>query len=518
MKKHSLLSVVSIAALSLAGGAYVPSAAAATDAWNEGAPRINGARAFGATPGRSFRYAFPTCGAREGLRFSVAAGVLPEGAALDEKSGLLSGRVAQTGEYPFTVRATNRQGEAQKRFTLVVRPGALMLTPPMGWTSWSAYTDDVRQEHIAASAKALVEKGLAARGYSFVNVDSCWQGNRTAKDSLALQPNGRFPDMKGLVDGIHALGLKAGIYSTPMVIAWGSDDRVLYHGGTGYPLDPKSFDPYFGGCGQVGFEKVDAAQFAAWGFDWLKYDWPVTDVEHAQKMRQALDAADRDIVLQLCTGCSRNDAEKFPAIASLVRGNLDTHDKWDLMLGKHQCFHGADRWLGFIRPGFWYDLDMLAVGAMRIDRKESSPRPGEKPPASFANKLTRDEQTSHFAWWAILPAPLFLSCNVEHMDDFTLGLVSNEELIEINQDYPATPASFEDLESGRRRIWTRRLSDGRTVLGFFNLGEDEWHVTRLVAEGRRVRDVISKADLGRPPILDLRLSRHACRVFVVSGD
>ena len=97
---------------------------------------------------------------------------------------------------------------------------ARVQTPPMGWTSWNAFTTDVDQELVEATAKALVEKGLAAPGNTYVNVDSCWQGSRSAKGTLALQPNGKFPDMAGMVRRIHALGLKAGIYSTPMVIAW----------------------------------------------------------------------------------------------------------------------------------------------------------------------------------------------------------------------------------------------------------------------------------------------------------
>lgn len=485
--------------------------------WNEGAPCFKGPKAFGATPGREFRFTFPVCGSREGLRFEVAHGNLPSGVGLDAVTGILSGRSSVTGECRVVVKATNAAGSAERDFILVINEQARSLTPPMGWTSWNALTDDVDQERVMATARALVARGLAAHGYQYVNIDSCWQGQRTAKGSLALQPNGKFPDMGGLVRDVHALGLKAGIYSTPMVTAWGSTPETVYRGGSDYPLDKRYFHPHFGGCGRVGYEKVDARQFADWGFDWLKYDWPDTDIEHARRMREALDATERDIVLQLCTDCRREDAAGFAKCAQQARGNLDTHDDWDRMLGtKYNCFRGVDAWLDVIRPGFWYDADMLAVGAMRIDRKERAPLPGESLPATFANHLTHDEIASHFAWWAIIPAPLFLSCDIERMDDFTLDLVTNDDLIAINQDYPAVPASYEDYDSGARRVWIRRLSDGRTVLGFFNLtGVDLWKIKRPLAGPVSVRDVLSRKDLGLQTSLDLSVPVHGCKVFVI---
>lgn len=485
--------------------------------WNEGAPCFKGTRVFGATPDRDFRFSFSLCGSREELKFNVSKGVLPTGVILDGKTGVLAGRTKACGEYRMTVSAKNREGESSCDFTLVIGDNARSLTPPMGWTSWNALTDDVDQNRVMAAAKALVMKGLAAHGYQYVNVDSCWQGQRTANGTLALQPNSKFPDMAGLVQGVHSLGLKAGIYSTPMVTAWGSTPQMVYRGGSDYPLDRAYFHPHFGGCGSVGYEICDARQFAEWEFDWLKYDWPDTDVEHARRMRKALDATGRDIVMQLCTDCKVSDAEGFARYASSVRGNLDTHDDWRLMLGKHNCFRGVDPWLSSIRPGFWYDLDMLVVGSMRIDRKEPSPRTGEPLPPSFANRLTRDELVSHFAWWAIVPCPLFLSCDLERIDDFTLELVTNDDLIAINQDYPAAPASYEDYESGSKRLWTRKLSDGRVVLGFFNLNGDVWKVKRALGKAFSVRDVLSCGDLGRTAELNLTIPVHGCRVFLL-GD
>ena len=498
--------------LALAAAAFGASGAN----WNEGAPRINGPRAFGATPNRDFRYAFPVCGSRDGLAFSVVRGKLPSGVTLDAQTGVLSGRTSETGECAVTVKAANRAGAATRDFTLVIGEKALSLTPPMGWTSWNAFADDIDRERLLATAKALVDRGLAAYGYQFVNIDSGWQGERNGKGTVALQPNEKFPDMGGIVKDIHALGLKAGIYSTPMVVAWGTTTQRRYRGGSDYPLDKLYFHPHFGGCGKTGRETCDARQFADWGFDWLKYDWPDTDVEHARRMRAALDATDRDIVLQLCTDCAAKDADGFARWSQQARGNLDTADDWDELF-KHNCFNGVDPWLGTIRPGFWYDTDMLAVGLMRLFRKAPSPRPGEPLPAEYANRLTHDEQACHFAWWAIIPSPLFLSCDIAQMDDFTFDLVTNEDLLAINQDYPATPAAYEDFESGAKRIWIRRLSDGRTALGFFNLKGGAWRLVRPLGGRFAVRDVLGRQDLGERSELSVAVPAHGCRVYLLQG-
>lgn len=499
------LMVVSLAAaLAFAGQA----------AWDEGMPRINGPKVYGVTPSREFMYAFPTTGNRGRLRFFVSAGELPDGVSLDAKSGVLSGSVKALGSYSFTVRAENSLGASEKPFSLVVGENARALTPPMGWTSWSAFTSDIDQDLIAATADAIVRKGLAAHGYAYVNIDSCWQGARNKKGSQALQPNELFPDMGALVRHIHGLGLKAGIYSTPWVIAWGSWYNRLLPGSTTYPLDPAFFHGQFGGCGKRSMEKYDAAQFAEWGFDWLKWDWNNTDTYHCRTMRKELDLTNRDIILQVCTECQFTNALEYAKWVQLARGNLDTIDEWERLLKVLKC---ADKWLEFIRPGFWYDLDMLAVGDMRAGRWVRSPRPGEKPDEKMRNRLTEDEVAFHFCWWAIIPTPLFLSCDVINISDSTLNLVTNADLLEINQDYPAKPATFKDFDGGAHRLWTRELSDGRIVLGFFNIADEKWQVSHALPVPKEVRDVLPGVDLGVKSDLSFVLKPHACKVLILKA-
>ncbi len=208
---------------------------AARAAFDEGAPHINGPSEFGVTPGKLCLHVFPVRGEAP-MAFSVE-GRLPSGIGLDAATGLLTGRTREEGDFPLLVAAANRHGRAEKAFTLRVHEGMTGLAPLLGWTSWNAMDRWVNQEKVLKEARALKALGLAARGYAYVNIDSGWQGTRRTHDTHALTANEKFPDMAALVREIHGLGLKAGIYSTPMVIAWGSNPEELFRGSTDYPID-----------------------------------------------------------------------------------------------------------------------------------------------------------------------------------------------------------------------------------------------------------------------------------------
>ncbi len=426
--------------------------------WDAGAPHFNGAKVFGARPNMLFSHTFAVRGARQGLGFFVAKGELPAGVKLDARTGVLSGKVEKPGDYNFTVKAQNAEGAAEIAFTLAVGE-KLMLTPQLGWTSWFAYLNDIDAEGVRREANAIVEKGLAARGYAYVNIDSSWQGDRSDWRNHGLMPNAKFPDMKGLVGEIHALGLKAGIYSTPMLFAWGTDNYNLYRGSSTFPADDSEPGHHFG-IGKTRCEEADAALWGEWGFDYLKYDWGKgTEPKFAAAMRAALDRTGRDFTLSLCTDCQPASAGEYAKVAQIVRGNKDVSDKWPAITN---VVRANAAWLKDVRPGFWYDLDMLAVGpqlhTILLGRKR------------WFNNLTHNEAAFHFIYWAFCANPLHLSCKVSEMDEFTLDLVSNEELLALNQDYPAQPPTFEDAGGGLL-IGRRKLSDGRTVTGYFNLAD-----------------------------------------------
>lgn len=381
--------------------------------------------------------------------------------------------------------------------------GGLAPTPPMGWTTWNAYTTHLDQEKVRRAAHALVEKGLAAKGYRYVNIDSGWQGPRTGKDK-AMVANARFPDMKGLVDEIHGLGLKAGIYSTPMVIAWGSNDEELFRGSTEWPVDTRYPVTHYGGCGKTRYEGPDARQWAEWGFDYLKYDWFPVDVDHVKAMREALDATGREFVLSLCTECQLTNAADYVGRAQVVRGNWDMKDDWKTL--KQRAKEG-DGWLRHIQPNFWYDLDMLALGPMTIDRKDGKPSP---------NRLTKDEQVLHFLYWVTFPCPLILSCDLPDIDDFTLALVSNEELIALDQDPLGEGARFTDRPDGVR-VAKRRLSGGRILHGFFNFSDERRTFVEKLPAKASLRDPHARRDLGVADAIAVDLAPHAARLVVAKG-
>ena len=247
-------------------------------------PVINSARIFGATPGNPFLYTIAASGKRP-MQFSAEN--LPQGLSVDASSGIISGRVTKTGVYQATLKAKNEFGEAQKDFTIKIGD-TIALTPPMGWNGWNSWESKIDREKVIASAKAMVETGLVNYGWSYINIDDSWQGVRGGKLN-ALQPNEKFPEIKEMVETIHSLGLKAGIYSTPYISTYasyvgGSSDYP--EGGETHELIKPDKQPFMR-IGKYRFEENDALQMAEWGFDFLKYDWRI-DVNSTERMSAAL--------------------------------------------------------------------------------------------------------------------------------------------------------------------------------------------------------------------------------------
>ena len=178
-------------------------------------PRINSARVFGVRPKSEFRYTIAATGNRP---MTFSADGLPKGLKLDEQTGIITGRLKKKGTYKVVLRAKNSLGEAERDLRIEVGED-ILLTPPMGWNSWNCWGKSVSQEKVLSSAKAMVDKGLANYGYTYINIDDGWQGIRGGKHN-AIQPNRKFQDIKRLVDEIHGMGLKAGIYSAPWVATY----------------------------------------------------------------------------------------------------------------------------------------------------------------------------------------------------------------------------------------------------------------------------------------------------------
>ncbi len=185
-------------------------------------PRINGASIFGVRPGSPFLYHIPATGDRP---MNFFARGLPEGLKLNKATGEITGKIKSRGKYTVTLQAKNSLGADSRKFVIIVGD-KISLTPALGWNSWNCWGDHVTEEDIMQSARAMVSSGLIEHGWSYINIDDSWQGKRGGKFN-AIQGNAKFPDIKGMCDSIHSMGLKVGIYSTPWTTSY-----AVYPGGS----------------------------------------------------------------------------------------------------------------------------------------------------------------------------------------------------------------------------------------------------------------------------------------------
>ncbi len=468
-------------------------------------PRINGPSLFGVTPGAPFRYAIPATGERP-MAFSVDG--LPAGLTVDAATGRITGVLAAAGEHVVRLRARNARGEAGRKFTIVCGD-RIALTPPLGWNSWNCWAHAVDQDKVLRSARGMVSSGLSQHGWTYINIDDTWQGARPAP-THALQANERFPDLKALGDAIHALGLKVGIYSSPWITTYAS-----YPGGSSDDLSGRwdratQGDQAHHRIGVHSFAAVDAKQWADWGIDYLKYDWNPNDLPSVREMALALRATGRDIVYSLSNAAPFASAAELVRWANSWRTTGDIWDTWETP-GPWQNSVSAigfnqDPWAAFGGPGHWNDPDMLVLGQVGWG------------PQLHPTRLTPDEQYSHFTLWCLLSAPLLLGCDLERLDAFTLNLLTNDEVLAVDQDALGRPARRAATE-GPIDVYRKELEDGSVAVGYFNRGGmAHTFVTKLERYGlggrQRVRDLWRQQDLPEA-VNDLTLTvpPHGVRLY-----
>jgi alpha-galactosidase len=431
-------------------------------------PRINGAKVLGVRPGSPVLFTMPVTGERP-LSYSVSK--LPAGLMLDPITGQISGTLANAGAYSIKLRAKNAIGKTERSLKIVCG-NTIALTPPLGWNSWNCFGCDVTEANVRAAADAMVASGLINHGWTYINIDDCWEAARDGEGRIMA--NEKFPDMKALTDYVHSKGLKIGLYSSP---------------------GPKTCA---GHEGSYKHEELDARQYADWGFDYLKYDWCsyggiVPNPDHAglmkpyQIMRTALDRVQRDIVFSLCQYGMGNVWEWGAEVGgNCWRTTGDITDTWSSMsrIGFGQAGH--ERFGG---PAHWNDPDMLVVGYVGWSAKV---RP---------SRLTPNEQYTHISLWCLLCSPLLIGCDMTRLDDFTLNLLTNDEVLEVNQDPLGRQAGWV-TKTGAVEVWAKDLEDGSKAVGLFNLGEEETTVKAAwsdlgVAGKRNVRDLWRQQDLGK---------------------
>ena len=455
-------------------------------------PRINGPKVFGVRPGSPFLYSIPATGDRP---MTFAADGLPDGLRLDPATGHITGALPMAGEYKVTLRAKNSLGTAEKPFRIVVGED-IELTPAMGWNSYNCFGTSITEDRELRAAHAMVSSGLAQHGWTYVNMDDGWSANVRNPANHALQADPRrFTDIKAMVDEIHALGLKAGIYSSPWEITYGGKLGGSSDNPAGaWPTNAnfraaKNANKLPFAIGKYHFTTNDAEQFAAWSFDYLKLDWGPVQAPETREMYLALRATHRDIILSLSNNHIKN---LFPIIGEVSpwaqswRATTDINDNW-----KRVAFDigfAQDEWAPFARPGHFNDADMLVVGQV-----------GWFGPLR-PTKLTPDEQYTHISLWCLLSVPLLLGCDLEKLDNFTLGLLSNDEVLEVDQDTLCKPAVQLGGE-GNLKVYAKPMDDGSLAVGLFNTGATETTVTAnwsdlKISGKQRVRDLWRQKDLG----------------------
>ena len=340
-----------------------------------------------------------------------------------------------------------------------VRDNRLARTPPMGWNSWNKFASRVNDEIVRSIADAMASNGMKAAGYRFINIDDTWEAGRDAQGNI--QSNKKFPDMHALAVYVHSKGLKLGIYSSP-----GPNTCAGYEGSYAH-------------------EAQDARTWAAWGIDYLKYDWCgarnlYTDADMRavyQIMGDALLSSGRPIVFSLCQ-YGRQDVWKWgPDVGgNLWRTTGDIKDAWDSMskIGFNQAGLAP-----YARPGHWNDPDMLEIGN---------------------GGMSDTEYKTHMSLWSMLAAPLMAGNDLRSMSKSILDILTNPEVIAIDQD-PMGRQARRLSQSGDQEIWLRDLANGRRAVAFFNRGPKEAQITLQWSEAgftkppAKARDVWEHRDL-----------------------
>ena len=329
-------------------------------------------------------------------------------------------------------------------------------TPPMGWNSWNKFACNVSDKLIREMADAMVSSGMQAAGYQYVNIDDCWQVSRDPQGAIVADPQ-RFPSgMKVLADYVHSKGLKLGLYTDAGTSTCEKRPGSLNH------------------------EVQDAKTYASWGIDYVKIDWCNSEgldpeVQYA-KFRDALAESGRPMVFSICNWGVKAPWRWGPKTGNLWRTTGDISDSYDSMslIGFGQ--NGLEKFAG---PGHWNDPDMLEVGN---------------------GHMNRDEYRTHMALWALLAAPLLAGNDLRDMSAETKGLLTNSEVIAVDQDGQGIQGR-RVWQEGPLEIWAKPLADGSQAVGLFNRSESAIQMTldfKVIGgpAAAKLRDLLDHKDLG----------------------
>ena len=499
------------------------------------APKLNNPVVFGSRPGNPFIYRIPATGTRP---IAFSADTLPDSLKLDPVTGIITGQSpTQRGEYLIQLKAQNSAGQDQRPFKLVVGD-KLALTPPMGWNSWYICSSGVTDADMREAADAMVASGMADFGYLYVNIDDGWskkEGDEPYRDSRgAILANEKFPDMAAMTEYIHSKGLRAGLYASPGPLTCGKCVGSYQH------------------------EQIDAQQFATWGFDFLKHDrcsykpLMVDDSHYEHRkpyalMGEILQNVGRDMVYNLCQYGMDNVWEWGDEVGGQVWRTDGDIGRMFFMVSAFRTLYARDGsgvdLSQFAGPGNWNDPDYLLIGEVANrytvglgedrNRRHHNARDtlfdltgivsNDVYEDGKGTSLTANQTYQYMSMWSLMAAPLIFSGDMTRLDDFTLNVLCNAEVIAVNQD-----------ELGRQGIvvtqtedyfvMVKPLEDGSKAVGLFSTSYGQETVKlswkQLGIKGRQsVRDLWRQRDLGKyKNNFETDLPRHGVVMVRLTGE
>jgi alpha-galactosidase len=511
-------------------------------------PQFHSPQIVGIQPETPFLFCLAATGERP-LQFSARR--LPDGLTLNPQTGIITGKLNLRGDYTFSALARNSAGMAKTRVKIVCGD-TLALTPPMGWNSYDAFGDSVVESEVISNAMWL-KKNLQPFGWDTVVVDFRWydslaDGNRPESDPKGVTIDkfgrcipavNRFPSaadgegFKKLADEIHAMGLKFGIHimrgiprkavdqnlpianseytAAQAALPPGDVNRTCVWNNDMYGVDATT------AAGKAWYESI-AKQYVSWDVDYIKCD-DIANMfrgryysrDEVAALSRALNASGRSIVLSLSPGPTPvEQATHLEQFANLWRISGDFWDNWKSLNHNFDLFA---QWYQHGKPGHWPDGDMIPFG--HICQRNCDIHPDRW------TRFTRDEQLTLMSLWALAPSPLMVGANLPENDEWTTALLSNPEVLAVNQDALCEQGHRQGVTSSRIEIWTKKLADGSLAAGFFNRSEKteklgySWRDLGI-KDSPKVRDLWIRRDLGRRREFITELPPHGCVLLRVN--
>jgi hypothetical protein len=505
------------------------------------APHIHPPYVVGVRTGAPLIWTVPVSGNRP-LHYTVKD--LPHNLKLNAETGTITGVLEKAGNYPIHIQVKNRAGHDEH--VVYVKAGeTIALTPPMGWNSYDCFGDDVVESEVLANAR-YVSKYMQPFGWDTIVVDYRWYDpgassapNNTgaragaeltmdAYGRLLPSPN-RFPSaadgkgFKGLAEMIHAMGLKFGIHIMRGIPRNAVKANLPIEGSSFRAADAANTSDMCGWCpdmygvrgdtpaGQAYYDSIFRL-YASWGVDYVKMDDTSSPyhTDEISAVHNAILKSGRSIVYSLSPGETPiEDAAHVKTHANMWRVSGDFWDNWQSL--SHE-FELAMRWHDSMGPGYWPDADMLPLGHISIS--------GRSVGLDRRTDFTKPEQVTLISLWSLLPSPLMVGANLPDNDPWTLALLTNPEVLAINQDESGS-AAYRVSSNDETQIWAKHLADGSIAVGLFNLDDFDTSMSFKWAElgikGKwKVRDLWLRKEMGTADNhISFSIPAHGARLLLL---